>query len=96
MVKIDYDQYDEILAVFDSMMFKAYEFMPTFSDLYKIKEDFENGLGAEYVVFLLWLEETGIETNENKKERHFLKSIIKEYIEITDKKNIAANERIKL
>lgn len=96
MIKINYDQYDEILAIFDSMMFKAYEFMPSFSDLYKIKEELENGLGAEYVIFLMWLEETGIETEENKKERHFLKGIIKEHIEITDKKNIAANERIKV
>lgn len=96
MVKISYDQYDEILMVFDTMMFKAHEFTPMFSDLYKIKEDFENGLGTEHVLFLLWIEETGNETEENKKERHFLKSIIKEHIEITDKKNIATNKRIKV
>ena len=71
-VSCSYDMLEDIYNTFDAMDYKAGEYTPAEEDLKLILENL-----AEYLPFLLWIDETGIETEENAEIRHSIREIIK-------------------
>ena len=77
-----YEDYNKYAEVFEHMSFKALEYVP---DLETIKKIIVPNL-PEYILFLLWIDETGYETKENAKIRRLLKQIIYKNFEIVHSK----------
>ena len=60
-----YDDYDCLEEIFERMSFKADEYVPTMDEL---KNEVEPNI-QKYIKFLLWVDLTGIKTEENLLER---------------------------
>jgi hypothetical protein len=83
-IVITYSDLDKYYEVFEKMDVKANEFCPTTEELYQLIVP----KIYDYILFLLWIDETGIETEENKQDRLNVRKIIKEYLTVCDEKDL--------
>ena len=72
--------YEKYCSAFDHMELKAGAFCP---DLEVIHREILPNL-EDNIVFLMWVEETGIETEDNKKSRAMVREVLKNCLTITD------------
>ena len=77
-IKLPWKQFEKYCEIFDKMFFTADTYCPTKEDLIvKAMTDWKN-----CYLFLLWVQMTGIETEENKEDRQFLNNLLNKYLEI--------------
>ena len=67
------DTYEKYLDIFDNMKEKAGDYVPSIADMNIIKENL-----PKYVPFLLWIDDTGYETEENKAMRKEISRTLRE------------------
>jgi len=72
--------YEKYCTAFDQMELKAGPFSP---DLEVIRKEILPNL-EDNIVFLMWVDETGIETEDNKRSRGMVREILKDCLMITD------------
>ncbi len=70
---------DNLYEFFDNTNYTADEYVPTVEEMKVIANNLD-----EYVEFLFWIEETGIETEDNEEIRHLISIILKKYVDISD------------
>lgn len=75
-----YDDYDRLEEIFERMSFKADEYVPTMDEL---KNEVEPNI-QKYIKFLLWVDLTGIKTEENSLERKEIQRLLREYLVLTE------------
>lgn len=75
-----YDDYDHLEEIIQKMIFKADEYVPTMEEL---KKEIEPNIG-EYIKFLLWIDITGIKTEENELERKEIQRLLREYLVLVE------------
>lgn len=75
-----YDTYDKYMDIFDAMKERAGDYVPSPSDMITIKENL-----PKFIPFLLWIDDTGCETEENREMRHEISRILRECLVITNK-----------
>ena len=73
---IKYSELDRIYARLDQMENTADEYCPTPEDLLEYADDL-----PRFYPFLLWIDETGYDTEENKENRKALRKFLTENIE---------------
>lgn len=78
-VNCSYSTLDDMYETFDKMDLKAGIYVPSVNDMKIITSNL-----AEYFPFLLWIEETGIETPENAEMRRVIKNIIRTRLNLTE------------
>ncbi len=61
----------------DSTKFRAGEYVPTKAELKKMLDNIQ-----EYILFLMWIDDTGEVTSENEDEHLIISKILKECLEI--------------
>ena len=81
-IRLTYDEFDEMLEVFDAMDFTAGEFVPSDERISEIKKRFSEGKAKRYLLFLMWIEETGVTIPENKEKRKIISKLLKDFVEI--------------
>lgn len=74
------EDYEKFCKSFEQMECKANDYVPTISEL---KQIIEPNL-KEYILFLLWILNTGKATEENKEIRKEIRNIIFENLDIED------------
>ena len=75
-----YDDYDKFLEVFQKMNFKALDYAPTKSEMINtIIPNIEN-----YLLFLLWIDETGNTTEDNKEVRDLIRKTLISCLELEE------------
>lgn len=72
-------QLSNLYALIDEMEDTADEFVPSEDELKEICDNL-----AEYMTFLIWIDETGIETPENKTMRKLINKLIREQLIIKE------------
>ena len=73
-IKCTYEVYEKYCKAFQEMKDKAGSYTPTENEIYqRIYPELE-----KYILFLLWIEMTGYDTEENKKNRQIICTILKE------------------
>ncbi len=71
-VKCTYDDYDKYMELFQMMNFKAMDYVPEKKELLNIIfPDF-----PKYVLLLMWIDETGYETEENRECRALIRKVL--------------------
>lgn len=74
-----YDTYAKYMDIFDGMKERAGDYVPSPTDMTIIKENI-----PKFVPFLLWIDDTGYETDENREMRHEISRILRECLIITN------------
>ncbi len=75
-VQITYDEIDEVYAVIDEMEYLAEDYCPSAAELKTMTKDLK-----KYIPFLTWIDETGIETEDNAPLRAIIRTLLTEYVE---------------
>lgn len=79
-ITISNNDFEDICQKIDTMLYTADSYCPTKDEiLFVALEDL-----PRYLPFLMWVDETGKETPENKKDRKYLRSVLKEYVLIVE------------
>ena len=77
-IKMSYDENDNYYCLIDKMRSKAGSYAPTMDEInFEIYPNLQ-----KYIEFLMWIEQTGYDTEENKKARKLIKQILIEEIEL--------------
>lgn len=71
--------FERFMDDFDNMQLKANEYVPSLEELNIIKKSL-----PKYIPFLLWIDTTGEENEENKETRREVRKIIKEHLYILE------------
>lgn len=72
MITCTYSQLDDMFETFDQMKHRAEDYVPTEKDMETILADL-----PKYLSFLIWIIETGEETEENETMRKVINRIIR-------------------
>lgn len=83
-----YDDYDKYMELFQQMNFKAMDYVPDKKDLVNII--FPNI--SKFVVLLMWIDETGFETEENKETRALIRKFLTTSLELIEGENDDGDE----
>ena len=81
-VECDYETYDRLVDSFSKMEYQAEEYVPNEADMDRYVE---HGDGS-YMDFLIWIMETGTETEENRFMRRRINAYLREHLTLTDEK----------
>lgn len=81
-VECDYETYDRLVDCFSNMEYQAGEYVPDEADMDRYVE---HGDGS-YMDFLIWIMETGVETEENRFMRRRINAYLREHLTLTDEK----------
>lgn len=81
-VECDYETYDRLVDCFSKMKYQAGEYVPDEADMDRYVE---HGDGS-YMDFLIWIMETGTETEENRFMRRRINAYLREHLTLTDEK----------
>lgn len=73
----DYDKYEEL---FQNMYFQAGRFAPTVGELKQVILPNLEG----YILFLLWIDITGIETADNTESHQLIRQVLRQNLELVD------------
>lgn len=77
-------QDEKYCKAFQEMKDKAGSYTPTENEIYqRIYPELE-----KYILFLLWIEMTGYDTEENKKNRQIICTILKEELKLVEKEEL--------
>lgn len=83
-IKCTYEVYEKYCKAFQEMKDKAGSYTPTENEIYqRIYPELE-----KYILFLLWIEMTGYDTEENKKNRQIICTILKEELKLVEKEEL--------
>lgn len=83
-----YDEYDRFERTFSEMSYQAGEYTPTSEELeLEIIPNLK-----EYITFLLWIDMTGLETEENRYVRKMIHRILIQNIELVEEIPGIAND----
>ena len=66
---------DKTFAIIDKMNFPAFEYCPTIEELKLIVQNPE-----KYAPFLMWIDETGYDTEENQEARAIIRAYLNNYV----------------
>ena len=75
-IKCTYEVYEKYCKAFQEMKDKAGSYQRIYPELEK------------YILFLLWIEMTGYDTEENKKNRQIICTILKEELKLVEKEEL--------
>ena len=79
-ITISNNDFECICQKIDTMLYTADSYCPTKDEILFIAlEDL-----PRFLPFLMWVDETGKETPENKKDRKYLRSVLKEYVVVIE------------
>ena len=81
-MQIPYSEYDRFLDIFSRIPNTAEDYVPDEEQLNLIEKEFQEGTAQKYLPFLLWIEDTGVDTSDNVGRRKRLSQILKTYVEI--------------
>ena len=73
------EQYNSIYDRIDQMDVLAEEYVPSEEDFVEICENLN-----EYMLFLIWIDETGVSTEDNQEMRKRMNRLIKDYLVIKE------------
>lgn len=73
------EQYNSIYERIDQMDVLAEEYVPSEEDFVEICENLN-----EYMLFLIWIDETGVSTEDNQEMRKRINRLIKDYLVIKE------------
>lgn len=73
------EQYNSIYDRIDQMDVLAEEYVPLEEDFVEICENLN-----EYMLFLIWIDETGVSTEDNQEMRKRINRLIKDYLVIKE------------
>ena len=73
------EQYNSIYDRIDQMDVLAEEYVPSEEDFVEICENHN-----EYMLFLIWIDETGVSTEDNQEMRKRINRLIKDYLVIKE------------
>ena len=73
------EQYNSIYDRIDQMDVLAEEYVPSEEDFVEICENLN-----EYMLFLIWIDETGVSTEDNQEMRKPINRLIKDYLVIKE------------
>ena len=73
------EQYNSIYDRIDQMDVSAEEYVPSEEDFVEICENLN-----EYMLFLIWIDETGVSTEDNQEMRKRINRLIKDYLVIKE------------
>lgn len=73
------EQYNSIYDRIDQMDVLAEEYVPSEEDFVEICENLN-----EYMLFLIWIDETGVSTEDNQEMRKRINRLIKDYLVIKE------------
>ena len=73
------EQYNSIYDRIDQMDVLAEEYVPSEEDFVEICENLN-----EYMLFLIWIDETGVSTEGNQEMRKRINRLIKDYLVIKE------------
>lgn len=73
------EQYNSIYDRIDQMDVLAEEYVPSEEDFGEICENLN-----EYMLFLIWIDETGVSTEDNQEMRKRINRLIKDYLVIKE------------
>lgn len=73
------EQYNSIYDRIDQMDVLAEEYVPSEEDFVEICENLN-----EYMLFLIWIDETGVSTEDNQGMRKRINRLIKDYLVIKE------------
>lgn len=73
------EQYNSIYDRIDQMDVLAEEYVPSEEDFVEICEYLN-----EYMLFLIWIDETGVSTEDNQEMRKRINRLIKDYLVIKE------------
>lgn len=83
-IKCTYEVYEKYCKAFQEMKDKAGSYTPTENEIYqRIYPELE-----KYILFLLWIGMTGYDTEENKKNRQIICTILKEELKLVEKEEL--------
>ncbi len=77
---MSYDDYDKYNEVFDTMPDKANDYAPNLGEL---RSEIEPEL-QKYIFFLMWVDRTGYQTEENEKSRKYIRRLLRQNMELSD------------
>lgn len=75
-----YDDYDKYIELFQKMNFKAMDYVPEKKELLNLI--FPNL--QKFIVLLMWIDETGYETEENKECRTLIRRALTSNLELVE------------
>lgn len=75
-----YDEYDRFEKAFHQMDYQAGEYVP---DTVELEEEILPNL-KKYITFLMWIDTTGVQTEENRYVRKLIHKILLENITLVD------------
>ena len=73
------EQYNSIYDRIDQMDVLAEEYVPSEEDFVEICENLN-----EYMLFLIWIDESGVSTEDNQEMRKRINRLIKDYLVIKE------------
>lgn len=73
------EQYNSIYDRIDQMDVLAEEYVPSEEDFVEICENLN-----QYMLFLIWIDETGVSTEDNQEMRKRINRLIKDYLVIKE------------
>jgi len=83
-IRMSYKEYEEMFEVFDTLPPKAKR---AFANVHLTKEVIDECLERDpeyYIKYLMYIDETGQETSENRDVRNYLRSTIKKVLKIEE------------
>ncbi len=76
-----FSDYEKFCEVFEAMYYKANCYVPTMEE---ITERIQ-GNEEEYILYLLWILETGEETEDNRECRQKIRELVNKHFSLVDK-----------
>ena len=79
-VRCSYKQYDKLLAIIEQMQVRADDYAPSVEEINtRVLPNLE-----KYMAFLIWIDDTGYDTDENVEARQYIKEIVKTSLQLYD------------
>ena len=75
-----YDDFDKYIELFQKMNFKAMDYAPSKEELLNVI--FPNL--SKYIVLLMWIDETGYDTDENMEARSLIRKALTSQLELVN------------
>ena len=78
-ITVTFSEIDEIYETIDKMDYNADDYCPTYDQLKLMAKDFK-----KYYAHLVWIDETGYDTEENSRDRAIIRRMLTDYVEQTE------------
>ncbi len=84
MIRLKESLFEEYCNTFDQMDYRADDYCPTKEE---IEEEIIPNL-EKYLPFILWIDETGFDTEKNRSNRKIINDLLKNNMEICEEEEI--------